>query len=222
MRRLEYAPSRTPEGPTPSSRPRWALAGAAEARASGRARARDFRIFAFFMGGFLRRGGRLRIVGDGGGFANAVPAVRRPARAGGRAGPSWSGHGLSCGEVVRRGDPEAGIKPRAPRADEFDMSAEPIGGGAQGGSGTSPDQRASARRNVAVPCRLVILTPEIEGTTRDASSSGLLFTTNGELRVEVELEEDGRTVRRTGRLSRVQRLNAEESAIAVELDEPTA
>ncbi len=80
------------------------------------------------------------------------------------------------------------------------------------------DQRQVERQVVAVPLRLLLGEQELSGTTRDASAGGVMFTTDAPLEVEIELEEDGRLVRRKGRLSRVQRLNADEVAFAVEFD----
>ena len=58
-------------------------------------------------------------------------------------------------------------------------------------------------------------TSELTGMTENISGVGVLFFTQGSLRVQVELE-DGMV--RTGRLVRVQRLSLEDTGIAVEFD----
>ncbi len=80
------------------------------------------------------------------------------------------------------------------------------------------DQRRSDRAEIAIPLRLLFAEQTLVGTTRDSSTNGVMFTTDAVLRVEVEVEEGGRIVRRSGRLARVQRLNASEIAVAVEFD----
>jgi len=66
--------------------------------------------------------------------------------------------------------------------------------------------------------RLQILAASIDGLVENVSASGLLFFSDGDLRVEVEVEEDGRVQRRTGRLVRVQRMRGESLGWAVEFD----
>jgi hypothetical protein len=80
------------------------------------------------------------------------------------------------------------------------------------------DQRAAERADLTVSLRLSLAAQELAGVTCDASRSGVMFTSGEHLRVEVEIEEDGVPVTRTGRIVRVQRVNAGEVAYAVELD----
>lgn len=80
------------------------------------------------------------------------------------------------------------------------------------------DQRRAERRTASGPLRLLLAEQVVPGTSRDVSEGGVMFTTAAPLEVEVELLQDGRPVRRRGRLARVQRLNAGEWAFAVELD----
>lgn len=81
------------------------------------------------------------------------------------------------------------------------------------------DQRAAERTEVTLTVRLHLEDQEVVGTTRDASAAGVMFVSDAPLRVRVEVVEDGKLVERTGRLARVQRMNAGEVAYAVELDE---
>lgn len=82
------------------------------------------------------------------------------------------------------------------------------------------DRRGSDRDQVAVPLRVLFPEQAVLGITRDASPSGVMVTTDAVLRVEVELEEEGRIVRRPGRLVRVQRLDSAQIAVAIEFDRP--
>lgn len=80
------------------------------------------------------------------------------------------------------------------------------------------DQRRAERAEVELSVALSVEGQSLHGRTRDLSASGVMFTAEGELRVSVELVRDGRTVRRTGRISRIQRLDASRTAFAVQFD----
>ncbi|MDF1797780.1 MAG: PilZ domain-containing protein [Planctomycetota bacterium] len=77
------------------------------------------------------------------------------------------------------------------------------------------DRRAEERQEHRVPLKLTLETPELTGVSENISGVGVLFFTEGTLRVSVEIE-GGRT--RTGRLVRVQRMNLGSTGFAVEFD----
>ncbi len=63
--------------------------------------------------------------------------------------------------------------------------------------------------------KLTLETSQLQGTTENISGIGVLFFTEGSLRVTVELG-DGQV--RQGRLVRVQRMSLENTGFAVEFD----
>jgi hypothetical protein len=81
------------------------------------------------------------------------------------------------------------------------------------------DQRRAERRTGRGTVRVVVDAGDLAGAVRDASGSGVMFTTSDVLAVRIEIEVDGVVETRSGRLSRIQRLNADEIAVAVELDD---
>ena len=66
--------------------------------------------------------------------------------------------------------------------------------------------------------KLSLVTHELEGRAENVSQSGVLFFSEGDLRVSVEVEENGTTRQRTGRLVRVQRMRGDRFGWAVEFD----
>ncbi len=72
----------------------------------------------------------------------------------------------------------------------------------------------------------VLLRPSdqtIAGHSENVSKEGIMFYSRGDLRVSVEFEGPGGPQKRTGRIVRVNRVSAEETGMAVELDpEPEA
>ena len=80
-------------------------------------------------------------------------------------------------------------------------------------------QRLTTRREEPGIVRLSLDEHSLAGSLSNVSSTGVMFTIDGTLAVTVEIERDGEVVQRTGRLSRVQRLNASELAVAVEFDD---
>ena len=81
------------------------------------------------------------------------------------------------------------------------------------------DQRRAARRPLEVPIRLRVLGEGLTGTTDNLSEVGVMFFAEEPLRVEVELEVDGKRVTYTGRLVRAQKMSATNTGFAVEFDE---
>ncbi|MBL8862088.1 MAG: PilZ domain-containing protein [Planctomycetes bacterium] len=69
--------------------------------------------------------------------------------------------------------------------------------------------------------QLSIDTRELEGRADNVSPSGILFFSEGDLRVTVEYEENGASKTRSGRLVRAQRMRGDRCGWAVEFDPTT-
>lgn len=80
------------------------------------------------------------------------------------------------------------------------------------------ERRSERRRPAAARARIVLEAGALEGSVDNLSKTGALVFTEGELRVDVELEENGRKVTRRGRLVRLQRMRADHVGWAVEFD----
>jgi PilZ domain len=80
------------------------------------------------------------------------------------------------------------------------------------------DRRRHDRRTSHGTVRLTVDTKEVEGALENVSRSGLLFFSDGDLRVTVQIQENEKTNVRTGRLVRAQRMRGESIGWAVELD----
>jgi hypothetical protein len=80
------------------------------------------------------------------------------------------------------------------------------------------DRRRHNRRSTQAQVRLSVDTNEVLGYVENISRSGLLFFSDGDLRVSVQLEEDGKTSVRSGRLVRAQRMRGDSFGWAVEFD----
>jgi hypothetical protein len=80
------------------------------------------------------------------------------------------------------------------------------------------DKRRHRRRTSAGKVRLTIEAVEVVGEAENVSRSGILFFSEGTLRVRVEVEENGGMTKKSGRLIRVQRMRGESIGWAVEFD----
>jgi hypothetical protein len=80
------------------------------------------------------------------------------------------------------------------------------------------DRRRHNRRSTQAKVRLSVDTNEVLGYVENISRSGLLFFSDGDLRVNVQVEEDGKSTVRTGRLVRAQRMRGDSFGWAVEFD----
>ncbi len=80
------------------------------------------------------------------------------------------------------------------------------------------DRRRHRRRSSGASVRLFSEPSEIAGPVENVSRSGLLFFSEGNLRVRVELEENGVVTKRTGRIVRAQRMRGDSFGWAVEFD----
>jgi hypothetical protein len=86
------------------------------------------------------------------------------------------------------------------------------------GIGTS-DRRRSKRQAQEGTVRVHIDTPDLEGPASNVSRSGVLFFTDGDLRVTVEIQHDGEVITRAGHLVRCERIKGEHRGWAVEFDQ---
>lgn len=66
--------------------------------------------------------------------------------------------------------------------------------------------------------KLTIETKELEGRADNVSQSGVLFFSEGDLRVKIDVEENGTVQSRSGRLVRAQRMRGDRFGWAVEFD----
>ena len=80
------------------------------------------------------------------------------------------------------------------------------------------DRRTNKRRHSAGKVGLRIEAAELEGELDNISPNGVLFFTAADLRVRVQLEENGQPVVRSGRLVRAQRVRPGHVGWAIEFD----
>lgn len=88
----------------------------------------------------------------------------------------------------------------------------------QGAPAMTGERRAAERRDSNAGLRLTVDGVDLVGTTENVSGVGVLFFSEGSLRVSVEYEEDGQRRVRKGRLVRVQRMSLDNTGFAVEFD----
>jgi len=80
-------------------------------------------------------------------------------------------------------------------------------------------ERRSAERVASdAELRLTVEGVDLRGVTENVSGVGVLFFSEGNLRVSVEFEEGGERRVRKGRLVRVQRMSLQNTGFAVEFD----
>lgn len=80
------------------------------------------------------------------------------------------------------------------------------------------EQRKSERQVASGQLRIVVQEQELQGEFQDASPNGIMFYADGPLQVQVEFDQDGERVLRTGRLVRLQKADEKRSVVAVEFD----
>ena len=88
-----------------------------------------------------------------------------------------------------------------------------------GASPTGADRRRHPRRGATGRVVLHPLSDPLLAQADNISEGGLLVYAQGELRVEVEVEIDGRRERRRGRICRLQRMLDERLGLAIEFDD---
>jgi hypothetical protein len=80
------------------------------------------------------------------------------------------------------------------------------------------DKRRHRRRSSAGRVRMIIDAMQISGDAENVSRSGILFFSQGNLRVKIEVDENGSVTKRTGRLVRAQRMRGDSFGWAIEFD----
>ena len=80
------------------------------------------------------------------------------------------------------------------------------------------ERRRARRQTERGRVKLIVETRELEGRADNVSGTGILFFSEGDLRVTIEVEEAGTTTRRPGRLVRAQRMRGDRFGWAVEFD----
>ena len=80
------------------------------------------------------------------------------------------------------------------------------------------NRRRAPRSQVKGSVRLKVDAQDLAGEADNISRSGILFFTEGDLRVELEIESDGEVMTKTGRLVRCERIHDSRRGWAVEFD----
>lgn len=80
------------------------------------------------------------------------------------------------------------------------------------------DRRTATRVGASEPMHVRIENPTFEGRAENVTSAGVFFFSPERLRVEVEFEQDGKTLVRSGHLVRVQRMSEETTGYAIEFE----
>ena len=80
------------------------------------------------------------------------------------------------------------------------------------------DRRIARRKPSSAVLKACLGPVELNGEVDNTSKTGILFFTDEELRLRLEITENGQTSTRTGRLVRMQRLQPGQNGWAVELD----
>ncbi len=83
---------------------------------------------------------------------------------------------------------------------------------------STADRRVANRRSANGTVKLMLDATTLGGEIDNISKTGMLFFTEGELRLKVEFEENGKPTQRSGRLVRVQRMRADHTGWAIEFD----
>ena len=83
---------------------------------------------------------------------------------------------------------------------------------------TAADLRKHVRRDEEGRLTLFVEEQGLAGQVSNISEGGVMFLSGESLRITVELEQEGQRSIRSGRLVRVQRMNADDTAYAVEFD----
>ena len=80
------------------------------------------------------------------------------------------------------------------------------------------NRRRATRRQMKGVIQLKVDTQVLSGEADNISRSGILFFTEGDLKVELEIESDGEVTKKTGRLVRCERIHDARRGWAVEFD----
>ncbi|MCA8981697.1 MAG: PilZ domain-containing protein, partial [Planctomycetes bacterium] len=83
------------------------------------------------------------------------------------------------------------------------------------------DRRRAPRRETKSPVSVQLTTTQLDGISDNLSKTGILFFTDGDLRVTVSVQgEDGETKQYTGQLVRCERIQGGRRGWAVEFEDP--
>ncbi len=85
---------------------------------------------------------------------------------------------------------------------------------------TTQDRRRGNRDQAEGRVEITLQTTQMEGLADNISKSGILFFTEGDLRVQVEIEEKGEKKILEGQLVRCERIQGDRRGWAVEFDRP--
>ena len=80
------------------------------------------------------------------------------------------------------------------------------------------NRRGATRNQLKGAVHLKVDTQELTGEADNLSRSGILFFTEGDLHVELEVESNGEVIKKTGRLVRCERIHDARRGWAVEFD----
>lgn len=80
------------------------------------------------------------------------------------------------------------------------------------------ERRRGNRTRASGTVKLTLASRELVGRAGNVSPSGILFYSDGELRVQVETDENGVARTRSGRLVRAQRMGDQSIGWAIEFD----
>ncbi len=83
---------------------------------------------------------------------------------------------------------------------------------------STPDRRREQRMTSSDAVKIHIQTADLDGVASNLSSSGILFFTDDELKVSVEVVSDGEAKTLTGHLVRCERIKGNHRGWAVEFD----
>ncbi|MFT7668722.1 MAG: hypothetical protein ACI8X5_001420 [Planctomycetota bacterium] len=81
------------------------------------------------------------------------------------------------------------------------------------------DRRRAQRKALESEVKVSFETKELSGVGNNLSQTGILFFTEGDLRVNVQVEQDGETKTMTGSLVRCERIKGDHRGWAVEFNE---
>jgi hypothetical protein len=82
------------------------------------------------------------------------------------------------------------------------------------------ERRRGSREKIGGKVSLILEGQSLEGDADNVSRTGILFFTDGEVKVEVEYEEDGVLRRMRGQLVRCERIRGNRRGWAVEFEPP--
>jgi PilZ domain len=83
------------------------------------------------------------------------------------------------------------------------------------------DRRRASRRDTKSPVTVQLDTTQLRGVADNLSKTGILFFTDGDLRVTVQIEDGDETKEYSGQLVRCERIQGGRRGWAVEFEDPS-